>query len=152
MVYEKNEEMALKYIDFKIINIKDVIGEVQTKYVEVNINNKIIFKDIKTGKYKYIDKKNNKIYESILDHVLCVHGKINRDNVMQIYEKDMTKELIEKDNEIKGMYIIKNNDLDVNIYELYNKKVEIIDNGWIITNKVPKIDIIKIGEYIEPEL
>ena len=97
----------MKYINHEIIDIKDMIEEVQIKYVEENINNKIIFKDIK--KYKYIDKINNNINEAILDHILIYYGKINKDNVMKICEKNMTKEMIENDNEISGMYIIKNN-------------------------------------------
>ena len=38
------------------------------------------------------------------------------------------------------------------MYELYDKKIEIIDNGWIMSNKIPKINITKIGKYFEPEL
>lgn len=70
---------------------------------------------------------------------------MNKNNVIKIKEKNINKAIIEKDNKISGMYIIKNE----NVYELYDKKIEIIDNGWIMSNKIPKVDIIKIGKYIE---
>ena len=152
----KNVEI-LKYINFDIISIKDLVERIETKYIEVKINiiDKIIYRDEKTGNVKCINKINN-FFESILDHIQKTHGetemnkiKICNDTLNKSITYEENKKMILDDNKLHGLYVIEKNK---NVYELYDKKIEMINNGWLMNNMIPKIIMEKIGEYHELQL
>jgi hypothetical protein len=130
------------------VNIGDVNEKIETRIVEVT--NKIIYEDLQTGKYKYVDKKNN-LLESVLDHIRCIYGQSEYENIKNNYSASRATPVeIEKnlDNQTEGLYLIKVSDN----YELYKKTTEMINNGWIRNNLVPQVKKIKLGKYFEVDL
>ena len=108
---------------------------------------KIIYKNLETGRYKYLDKKNN-LYETLVDHVSNIYGKAESDNIKNLYENNISRDEILRDDNIAGLYIIKINE----IYVLCKKTVELRNNGWIRNNIIPEVQNIRLAEYFEAEL
>jgi hypothetical protein len=148
LAYQKIGKRVFNYINISSVdtNIEDIIGKIETKYIEVDVINKLVHKDTVTGKYKYIDKCDT-VIESIKKHINAdVSLIINSDN------KDAATLLVQS-NEIApeesvSYHVIKTGD----VYELYKKSTEQVDIGYVRSCKVLKYKVTKVGEYIDPQL
>ena len=157
LAYQMGGIEVLKYIDFNKVKIEDIIEKIQTKYVEIDIVNKIIFKDAKTKIYKYINKNIN-TYDTILKHITIMFAGIELNDIKYIYsqEKDHIDEIIKQQKDDKEQYkmlLIRK----ANIYKLYDKTINISTSEWIssfitLYNNQKLINFVKVGKYIDPDI
>jgi len=155
LAYQQAQCKMLKYVNFDKFNIEDIIGKVETKYIEVKVNtiDKIVYKDISSEKHKYIDKLDN-VINSITNHVkteFSYNGSVtlmSNNNVNQ----DINKLLIlPTETQVEDSYHVLQNQKN-DSYELYKKYSELVETGYFVSTKVPKPKVVKVGEYFEPQL
>jgi hypothetical protein len=152
LAYQQAKYNIFKFIDFNKFNIEDIIGKVETTYtnVKVSITDKFVYKNIITGTYNYVDKKDT-IHDSIIEHINLQKDNIddliqnitfitNASDMNQLPNPNETNEIL--------FYVLQVG----NTYELYKKYNEIVDVGIFLSNKVQKPKIEKIGEYFDPQL
>jgi len=147
---------VFKYVDLKKFNVEDIIGKVETRYIDIKVNttDKIVYRDVVTGKHKYIDKKDNMI-NSIIHHVKSENNVPQIDNLTLIVNdknQDIDTLLITP-NETKkedSYYVVQN--LICDMYELYHKYFELEETGYFMSNKVFKPKLKRWGDYFEPQL
>ena len=112
----------LKHLNFDKVNNEDTIQDT------INVNNYvIIYEDLQANTFKYINKKNN-LYETVLSYISSAYSETEAANVKKIYENEQNDDSLKCD--IAGLYITKVNDT----YELFDKTIETINNGWLINN------------------
>jgi len=106
LAYQKVKDAMMIYVNFNKFSSRDIIGEVDTKCVEVKVPldglhlsvDKIVYKDSTTGKYVYIEKKDT-IIDSILHHN---HIKYNRSQI------DSVNVIVNDKNQDVNMLIVPN--------------------------------------------
>ena len=147
LAYQQSGKEILKWIDFDQIKIEEIIGKVETRTIEINVINKIIYKDLQTGQSQYLDKKNS-LYETVLDHISLVYGAVASTDIENLFERKMSADEILKDDNITGLYLIKTE----YTYELYGKTIEMKNNGWLRDNLIPEVKTVKLIEYFEPRI
>jgi hypothetical protein len=141
----------VKYINFNEFNIEDIIGKTEIKYTQ--ITDKIVYKDAITGNCKYIDKCGdicNTILAAFPEDSATIEFITNGKNI-DINKKDITTLLMDPTKPIvegTTLHVIQTG----NTYELYKRYTESIDIGYLVSNKVLKYKVEKIGEYLDPQL
>ena len=144
LAYQQSGTEILQYINFDRVKIEEIIEKVETRTIEINVINQIIYKDLQTSQFKYLNKKNN-LYETVLDHVCQVYGQLECTNVKNTFEKNLSQNEILKDENIKGLYLIKKE----STYHLYRKTIEVKNNGWIRDHLIPEAKTVQLMKYFE---
>lgn len=150
--FQKIKYVMIKYIDLNKYNVEDIIGETTKIYINVNELNKIVYRDLLSGRYIYIDRKDNMI-SSVIDHVKSLYDDNLTNDIKFIINEnhqDVESLLITSDKESTGtsLHIVQTG----MTYKLYKKSVELIETGYIISNKVFKPKILKLAEYFDPQI
>lgn len=150
--YNTSGNSVLKYVDFSTIQLEDVVKKITTQIVEINVANKIIYKNYETGEYHYIDRLDG-LYPTVLNHIQSQYNESEYNNIKKLSDQSNQPDQPDQSNQSnddddKRPYIIKKN----NAYYLYKKVVEIRDVGWILSNTSKEIKNIKVSKYFEPNL
>jgi hypothetical protein len=173
LAYKIHGDKVLNYVCFEMIKLEDIVKSI--RITDNNkISNKVLFRDVINDKFVVIAKLDDTFIDCILKHIYAGEseikkykdcnnfiGKIMLNNLMtafkgqetngeiikNILERNLTKDDVLKDTNILGFFLIKKK----NKYELYEKKVELITKGWIISHLERKASIALIGEYYDCE-
>lgn len=132
-VIQKNIK-NIKYVNFDQIDIKDLF---KTLIFEDLNNNKFITLGMEITETTIIDK--------MYKHIGLIYGSALKENAIELYDSKKTMDEIVKDKKVAGVYIIKVND---NLYEMYTKNIEKVNNGWIRNNYIEVVKNEKVGRFI----
>lgn len=153
LAYNYGGQNALKNVIFDNFTLDDILNHNDIKLISNGLMNIIIYKDILSGEYNCLHKKDD-ILETIIPHItIKYNASIKCTNVAIITnDKNQNVEslLITPITELIDYSFCVVQNQKGNIFELYKKYSELVETGYIISCKVPQIKIIKLGEYIIP--
>lgn len=103
----------------------------------------IVYEDLTNNTFKKIEVKND-VNSSIIDYINEIYGNQVATDVKNICNDQTSVEKMMNEKYI-GIFYVKTGD---QVYELYDKKEENINIGWIRNNFVKKYTTIKLGRFI----
>ena len=129
-------------------NIKSAncVRQTQVSLAELFRVDNVVFEDVVHNKFTNIPKEKD-LLSTIYKYVELVFGTGIKENTEKIYNSKLTIDGILKDNKISGIHIVKIND---NLFEIYNKVITKVNNGWVRNTYAETVKNEKIGRMFLP--
>ena len=106
-------------------------------------NKMIYYQDLLSDTTHYVSNTQD-IITLIQDQIEKKYGPSIKHKALNYYALGTPKEIIKKDESFEeGMFFVQNE----TIFEIYTKTTELLDNGWLRSNMIPKVKITMVGKY-----